>query len=159
LKCGLFLLSGNNERGILLVDLLLALALALLIIAILQPAAGLVLNGYMNSSNCAELQYSARSALDCIQQDVRTSRDFHINEDGSKLIITGAGGEYICIYAGFGNLYRTYEGTVVPVAENCSTVSFAKFGSRLQGQLQLENQDGDYEIEFLCFSRVLHAQE
>jgi len=142
-----------------LIDLLLSLALALLMIAVLHQVAGLVFSGYRNNCNHAELLYSARTALDCIEQDIRTSQDFQVSADGSKLIITGAGGEYICVYAGSGNLYRTYEGTVVPVAENCSTVNFTKSGSRLQGRLQLENQEGDYEIKFFCFSRVRHAQE
>jgi type II secretory pathway pseudopilin PulG len=158
LKCGLFLLSGNNERGILLVDLLLALALALLIIAILQPAAGLVFNGYMNSSNQAELQYSSRSALDFIQQDIRTARNFQVSEDGSQLIITGAGGKNILIFARNGNLYRKYKSTV-PVAENISAVDFIKSGSTLQGKLKLYSEDTDYEVDFFCFSRVLKAQE
>lgn len=159
LKSSLLVVFGNDERGLMLMDLLLGLALALLIIGILQQVTGLVFNGYRNSSNRAELQYSARSALDCIQQDIRTSRDFQVSADGSKLIITGAGGEYIYIYVGYGNLYRVYEGTTVPVVENCSAVSFAKSGSRLQGQLQLQKQEENCEIEFLCFSRVLHAQE
>lgn len=159
LKSSLLFLYGSNERGIMLIDLLLSLALALLMIAVLHQVAGLVFSGYRNNCNHAELLYSARTALDCIEQDIRTSQDFQVSADGSKLIITGAGGEYICVYAGSGNLYRTYEGTVVPVAENCSTVNFTKSGSRLQGRLQLENQEGDYEIKFFCFSRVRHAQE
>ena len=159
LKSSLLFLYGSNERGIMLMDLLLSLALALLMIGVVQQVAGLIFSSYRNNSNQAELLYSARVALDCIEQDIRTSQNFQVSADGSKLIITGAGGEYICIYAGSGNLYRTYEGTVVPVAENCSAVSFARSGSRLQGRLQLENQEDDYEIEFFCFSRVRHAQE
>lgn len=158
LNHSLLLLSGHKERGIMLIELLLALALALLIIGILQQVTGLVFNGYKNSNNRAELQYSSRMALDCIQQDIRTSRDFQVSADGNKLTITGPGGENIYIYANNGNLYRVYKSTV-PVAENFSAVEFIKSGSKLQGKLIMHNQDDDCEIEFCCFSRVLQAQE
>lgn len=151
-------LVGNDEQGFMLMELLLGMTLALLIVGILQQVAGLVFSGYLNNSNRAELHYSARVALDCIQQDIRTSRNFQVSADGSKLIITGPGGENIYIYANNGNLYRVYNSTV-PVAENFSAVEFIKSGARLQGKLMLHNQDDDYEIEFYCFSRVLQAQE
>lgn len=158
LKLSSLFFSANDERGNMLIELLLGFALALLIIGILQQAAGLVLSGYRNSNNRAELQYSSRMAMDCIQQDIRTSRDFQVSADAGKLIITGAGGENIRIYANNGNLYRVYKSTV-PVAENISAVEFIKSGPRLHGKLMLHNQDGDYEIEFCCFSRVMQAQE
>jgi hypothetical protein len=147
-----------NERGLMLIDLLLGLALALLMIGILQQIAGLVFSGYVNSSDRAELQYSSRMALDCIQQDIRTARDFQTNADGSHLMISGSGGENILIFVGNGNLYRKYDSTV-PVAENISKVNFIKSGSMLQCKLQLQNQEDGYEIEFFCFSRPLKAQE
>ncbi|MDD3853320.1 MAG: hypothetical protein ACOX6L_01310 [Syntrophomonadaceae bacterium] len=150
--------TGADEHGIMLVDLLLGLALALLVIVSLQQISTLLLNGYSHNSEQAELQYSSRMALDCIQQDIRTSRDFQVNADGSQLIITGAQGENICIYTYGGNLYRRDVSTV-PVAENISAVSFTKTGSRLQGKLKLHSQDDDYEVNYFCYSRVLQAQE
>lgn len=141
-----------------LIELLLGLALALLLMGILQQVAGLVFYSYRNSNDRAELLYSSRTALDCIQQDIRTSQDFQVSADGSRLLITGAGGENICIYASNGNLYRVYKSTV-PVTENFSAVEFIKSGSKLQGKLMLHNQDSDCEMEFFCFSRVLQAQE
>lgn len=150
--------TGADERGVLLVDLLLGLALALLVIVTLQQISTLILNGYSRNSEQAELQYSSRMALDCIQQDIRTSKDFQLNADGSQLIITGAGGENIRIYANGGNLYRR-DASTIPVAENISAVSFTKSGSRLQGKLKLHSQGDDYEVDFFCFSRVLQAYE
>lgn len=149
----------GNEQGMMLMDLLLGLALALLLIGILQQVTGLVFSGYGNSNNCAELQYSSRMALDCIQQEIRTARDFQVNAEGSQLIITDAGGENIQIYTKDGSLYRTYEGTAVPIAENLSSVNFIKSGSKLQCELKLHSQDDDYEVNFFCFSRVLQMQE
>ena len=149
----------GNERGMMLMDLLLGLALALLLIGILQQVAGLVFSGYNTSSNRAQLQYSSRMAIDCIQQDIRTSQDFQVNADGTRLSITGADGDNFSIYANYGNLYRTYAGTAVPVAENLYSVNFIKSGSKLQGELKLRSQDDDYEINFFCFSRVLQVQE
>jgi len=158
LNCGDFFFSGNDERGMMLMDLLLGLALALLLIGILQQVAGLVLSGYNTSSNRAQLQYSSRMAMNCIQQDIRTSRDFQVSADGTQLIINDASNENVKIYAKYGNLYRTYEGTAVPVAENLTSVNFIKFGSKLQCELKLHSQDDDYEVNFFCFSRVLQMQ-
>lgn len=149
----------GNERGMMLIDLLLGLALALLLIGILQQVTGLVFSGYGNSSNRAELQYSSRMALDFIQQEIRTARDFQVNADGSQLTITEASGEDTQIYAKDGNLYRTYKGTAVPIAENLHSVNFIKSGSKLQGKLKLRSQDDEHEINFFCFSRVLQMQE
>lgn len=147
-----------NERGIMLIDLLLGLALALLIIVTLQQISELILNGYSQNSEQAELQYSSRMALDCIQKDIRTSHDFQVSGDGSQLIIIGAGGENIRIYAFGGNLYRR-EVSTIPIAENISAVGFVKSGFGLQGNLKLHNQGDDYEVNYFCFSRVLQAKE
>jgi Tfp pilus assembly protein PilW len=149
----------GNERGIMLIDLLLGLALALLLLGILQQVAGLVFKGYSASSNQAELQYASRMAIDCIQQDIRAARDFQVSADGSRLTISGANGDNVSIYAKYGNLYRTYEGTAVPMAENLAAVNFIKSGSRLRCELKLHSQDDDYEVNFFCFSRVLQMQE
>lgn len=158
LKISSLFLYRNDERGIIVINLLLGLALALLMIGVLQQVAGLVFSGYMSNSNRAELQYSSRMVLDCIQQDIRTARDFQVSADGSQLTITSADGGNIRIYVNNGNLYRRDVSTV-PVAENLYAVNFVKSGSRLQGKLELQDEESTYEIEFFCFSRALKAQE
>lgn len=151
-------LSVNDERGITLVGLLLGLTLALLMIGILQQLTSLIFYGYMNSSNRAELQFSSRIALDWIQQDIRSAQDFQVSADGSQLTISSATGVDIHIYVNNGNLYRKKVSSL-PIAENFSNVNFIKSGSRLQGKLQLHKQENDYEVDFLCFSRAMKAQE
>lgn len=159
LKLSALSFPASDEQGNMLIELLLGFALALLTIGILQQAVGLVLNGYRNSGNRAELQYSARVAQNWIQQDIRTARNFQVDADAAILMITGPDGEDIRIYASNnGNLYRVYK-SKVPVAENISAIEFIKSGARLRTKITLHNQGGDYEIEFCCFSRVMQAQE
>lgn len=148
----------SGEQGSLFIELLLALCFSLVILGILQQLTSLVYTDHNNNANQAELQYSARMALDCIQRDIRCARDFEVSADGSKLIITDAGGKIICIYVQNGNLYRQYVSNI-PVAENLTAVHFDKSDATLQGKLKLKNNTSNYDLDFFCFSRTLQAQD
>lgn len=158
LKNSMFFLSTDNERGIMLVDILLGLAFTLVLIAILQQVASVVMKGYMNSCNQADIQYSLRSVFDSIQEDVRTAQGFQVSAGGNQLNITTTDGENIIIYAQNGNLYRKYK-TSVPIAENISAVNFVKYNSVLQCNLKLNSENTEYEIDFFSFSRISLTQE
>ena len=148
----------TGEQGAILMELLLVLCLSLVILGILQQLTGLVYDAHINQQNQAELQYSARMALDCIQRDIRCARNFQVSADGSKLTITDAEGKRIRIFVQNRNLYRQ-DGSSSPVAENLASVNFRKSVSTLQGKLELEDTNSNYCLDFFCFARALKAQD
>ncbi len=157
-RCRLKNLCLRPERGAIFIEILLALCLSLFVLVILQQLMGLVYEAHINDSNRAELQYSARMALDCIQRDIRCARDFQVSADGSKLIISGAEGENIRIFVQNHNLYRQ-DVSNNPVAENMASVHFRKSAAALQGKLELEDSKSNYDLDFLCFARAQYAQD
>lgn len=149
----------KREQGYIYINMLLGLCLSLFILAVPQQLMGLVYEVHNNNCNRAELQYSARMALDCIQRDIRCARDFQVSADGSKLMITDADGEPIRIFVQNHNLYRQ-DGSSNPVAENMTAVHFHKSAAVLQGKLELEDSEsGSYSLDFLCFARTRAVQD
>lgn len=149
----------KRERGTIYLDILLGLCLSLFILAVPQQLMGLVYEIHNNNYNRAELQYSARMALDCIQRDIRCARDFQVNGDGSKLTIVGAEGETIRIFVQNHNLYRQ-DVSNNPVAENMAAIHFNKSAAALQCQLELEDSESrSYALDFFCFARAQNAQD
>ena len=153
-KSKMIVSSRMGEQGSLFIELLVALGLSLLILGILQQLMGLVYFAHINSACQAELQYSARMALDCIQRDIRCAQDFQVSPDGRKLMITDAEGKNICIFIQNHNLYRQDVSSIL-VAENLSAVNFRKSAAVIQGKLELEDTRSNYCVIFCYFSRTL----
>lgn len=148
----------HAEKGAVLFDLLLGLCFSLIIITTLQQLSGLLLAAQGEQAEQAELQYSARMALACIQRDLRCARDFQTSADGSKLIITDADGNTVRIFVQSHCLYRRNVSTI-PVAENLLSVQFSKSSAGLQGILELQSGQQDYRLPFYCFARAMQAQQ
>lgn len=155
---GITIISPVGERGTIFTDLLMGLCLSLLILGIMQQLTGSVFEAHSRHANQAELQYSARMALDCIERDLRCARDFQVSADGSKLMIWDADDNYIRILVLNNNLYRQ-DVRSIPVAENLSAVHFNKNDAGLRGKLELKNGLNSYSLDFFCFARAMKDQD
>lgn len=144
----------NEEGAAAFVDFLVGLCLSLMLFGLMQQVAGMVYTVHSTHLNQAELQYSARMALDCIQREIRAARDFKVSEDGSKLMITDAEDKNIYIFVKNNNLYRQ-DVSCTPVAENLSAVHFRKTAAGLQGNLELNGSKSNYGLDFYCYARSL----
>lgn len=149
--------SSGREHGRIFLDLLAALCLFLLIMGILQQLTGFFCGSYGRYAAQAELHYSARMALDCIEKDLRCARDFQVSADGSKLVITDAKDQNIRIFVRNANLYRQ-DVSSIPVAENMSAVHFIKKGDGLLVQLKLTDGQNSFRLDFFCYARALKDQ-
>jgi len=149
--------SAGREHGSVFLDLLVGLCLSLLILGIIQQLTGFFCASYGRHAAQAELQYSARMALDCIEKDLRCARDFQISADGRKLIIRDAKDQNIRIFVQNTNLYRQ-DVSSIPVAENMSAVHFTKKDDGLLAQLKLTDGQNNFCLEFFCYARALKGQ-
>lgn len=156
-RSGLSTVLAAKEKGAVFIDLLLGLCFSLVILASLQQLASTVYTVYNCHANQAELQYSARMALDSIEKDVRCARDFQVSADGKKLMITDLDDQEVCFFVRNKNLYRE-DVSCTPVAENLWAVHFQKTAEGLQGKLQLKNSASNYSLDFYCFARALKDQ-
>lgn len=147
----------EREKGSVFLDLLVGLCLSLLILGIIQQLTAFFCVSYGKHAAQAELQYSARMALECIKKDLRCARDFQVSADGSKLIITDAKDKNIRIFVQNTNLYRQ-DVSSIPVAENMSTVHFTKKNDGLLAQLNLSDGQNNLCLDFFCFARALKSQ-
>ena len=143
---------GTDEKGALLVDLLMGLALGLAVL-------GLVLNMLvvMETSNHqqsieAELLYSGRVVQEVIQSQVRTAVDMEVINGGKTLMITDPEGKTTAYYSEIGNFYRSYK-TSNPVAENVKSVRFVESEECLLVEVELQREEDSWQISFVCAIR------
>lgn len=158
IKSRLIVSSQSGEQGAIFIDLLIALGLSLVIMGILQQLVVLVYAAHINNSHQADLQYSARMAVDCIQRDIRCARDFKVSPNGSVLMITDTEGRNIRIFIRNHHLYRK-EVSSIAVADNLMTAHFHKSSAVLRGELELADSKSNYGLDFFCFARTLKAQD
>ena len=143
---------GTDEKGALLVDLLMGLALGLAVL-------GLVLNMLvvMETSNHqqsieAELLYSGRVVQEVIQSQVRTAVDMEVINGGKTLMITDPEGKTTAYYSKIGNFYRSYK-TSNPVAENVKSVRFVESEDCLLVDMDLQREEDSLQMNFVCAKR------
>jgi Tfp pilus assembly protein PilW len=144
--------SGLDEKGALLVDLLVGLALGLVVL-------GLVLNMLvvMETSNRqqsveAELLYSGRVVQEVIQNQVRTAVDIEVINGGKTLMITDPEGKTTGYYSEKGNFYRYYK-TPNPLAENVRSVRFVESEDCLLVDVELRREEDSLLMSFVCAKR------
>lgn len=143
---------GADEKGALLVDLLVGVALGLAVL-------GLVLNMLvvMETSNRqqsveAELLYSGRVVQEVIQNQVRTAVDIQVINGGNTLLITDPEGKTTAYYSEKGNFYRYYK-TSNPLAENVQSVRFMESEDCLSVDVELQREEDSWQMSFVCAIR------
>jgi Tfp pilus assembly protein PilW len=143
---------GTDEKGALLVDLLVGLALGLTVL-------GLVLNMLMvmetssrQQSIEAELLYSGRVVQEVIQNQVRTAVDIEVINGGDILVITDPEDKKTRYYSQKGSFYRSYK-TSTPVAENVKSVRFVESEDCLLVDMELQREEDSLLMSFVCAKR------
>lgn len=119
--------TGSNQ-GTTLLEMLVALALGALLISGLISFFWSGINIFGDQAERTELQYSARTSMQQMGDDIRSAQAVEIQEYGAKINIVSTSGETVRYYRLNNQLYReatSSRGTAkVPVAENIAYLNF-----------------------------------
>lgn len=151
--------DGWHNQGTTLLEVLLALGLSWLI-------AGLLLMIYTNSSNAyltlaayADAQYTARSIMEQIGDDIRGAPVLEATAGGSELKVTAYNHDLIRYRLEGNQLYRlktTGSGTAkVPIAENVSAIRFEDSNGLITSNVEITIDQTSYHLNRIFGSRLL----
>jgi len=120
---------GSNEKGITLVEMLVALALVSVVFSGLMGVYWVGSKSYENQAASSDAQYAARMAAQIIVEDIRGAAEAETQEEGAKLRLLTASGEDVVYYRQANNwLYRDGNAKT-PIAENITGLSFTRNNS------------------------------
>lgn len=116
------------SRGTTLLEILLVLGLSSLVVGALLTVYVSTGDAYQTLAEYSDTQYTARSAIGQISEDIRGASAIEIVADGSELRVITSTNALISLYMENNQLYRvktTALGTAkVPIAEKVSYLSF-----------------------------------
>jgi len=117
----------NGQAGFTLVEMLVSLALASLIVTALMSVYWSANSLFTRQSADSEAQYGARSAMQRVVDDVRVATLAPVVVDNNtKLVLTQSSGRVEYYRNTINNdLYRSFGGNVVPVAEGITYLYFS----------------------------------
>lgn len=146
------------KQGTTLLEILLALGLGSLIIAALLTTYMSAGNSYQKLAAYSDAQYSARSSLDQIGQDIRGACVIEIIAGGTGLSLLTSSGDLIRYWTENDQLYRvktTSLGTAkVPIAEQVSFLSFAGNAGLVTATIDITVDDTTYRLSRSVCSRI-----
>ena len=147
-----------HNRGTTLLEILLALGLSSLIVSALLTVYLSVSNAYQKLTAYADAQYSARSAIDQVSEDIRAASVMEIVADGSELRLLIPNGESIRYYMDNSQLHRvktTSLGTAkVPIAEKVSCLSFNGNNHLVTATIAITIDETTYRLSRSVCSRL-----
>jgi prepilin-type N-terminal cleavage/methylation domain-containing protein len=121
--------ATDSNQGTTLLEMLVALALGAIIISGLISFYWSGCNIFGDQMERTELQYSARTSMQQMGDDIRSAQEVEIQEYGAKINIVSTSGETVRYFRQNNQLYReatSSRGTAkVPVAENITYLNFA----------------------------------
>jgi prepilin-type N-terminal cleavage/methylation domain-containing protein len=121
--------SGWHNRGTTLVEMLVALALSSLLMGGLISVYGSGSYIFAEQAAYTDAQYSVRSSVQQMEEDIRRAATVAILDNGAQLSLGIASGELVRYYQYNNQLFRediTSQGTTrLPIAENISYLQFS----------------------------------
>ncbi|MDR1615404.1 MAG: hypothetical protein LBR98_00050 [Syntrophomonadaceae bacterium] len=115
----------KDNKGYLLIEVLVALPLMIMTAAALWSILWLGLNVYRQHEDKSEIQYFCRTALQFIQDDVKKGANLALAGVSNDLQITDESGKLTVYYWMGGRVYRQSEGfSPLPVCEGIESLNF-----------------------------------
>lgn len=147
------------KRGTTLVEILLALGLGSIIVSALLSVYLSVSHAYKKLTAYAEVQYTARSAIDQIALDIRGASVIEILTGGTVLSLSTSNGDLIQYWEANNQLYRvktTGLGTArVPIAERVSYLSFNGNAGLVTATIDITVDETTYRLSRYICPRIL----
>lgn len=147
-----------HNRGTTLLEILLALGLSSLMVGTLITVYLSASNAYQKLAEYSDAQYTARSAIGQIGEDIRGASAIEIGAGGSELRLITLTNDLICYYMENNQLYRvktTDFGTAkVPIAEMVSDLSFNVKNSLVTANIEITIDATTYRLSRTVYSRL-----
>lgn len=143
-------MSGN--KGMTVVEVLLALALSAVVISLLFMIFSLFTRAYENNINGMDAQYSARMVVFNINKDIRSAKQIELIGD-EKIIIT-VEEEPLSYYLEKGTVYR-HSRAKIPIAEKVVALSFNRQDSLINYSVTTGLLGYEYELDVTCGPRAV----
>lgn len=146
---------SNDERGITLIELLVALALTGIVLTGLMSVYWSASYAFEREYSKSDTQYSARQAKERISNDLRESKSFLIQDGGQKLHLV-KDGEEVDYYVNNQQLYRdSSNASPSPVVNNIESITFSgSVPGLLEVTVAAKVKDNEYSLTFACKSRI-----
>ncbi len=149
----------RHNRGTTLLEMLLALGLSSLMISLLLMIYSSSSGAYQKLAAYCDVQYTARSVIEQIGDDVRGAAGIEIMASGSELEVTTYNNDLIRYRLENSRLYRlktTSMGTAkVPIADQVSTVSFAGSNGLITAKVEITMDQTSYQLSRVFGSRMM----
>jgi len=147
-----------RNRGTTLLEILLALGLTSLIIGALITVYSSASNAYQKLAEYSDAQYTARSAIGQIGEDIRGASAIEIVTAGSELRLTTLNNDLIRYYMENNQLYRVKTsglGTAkVPIAAGVSCISFNGHNSLVTATIEITIDETTYRLSRTVYARL-----
>lgn len=148
-----------NNRGITLLEVLLALGLSSLIVGALLTVYSTSSSAYQKLAACADAQYTARSVVEQIGDDIRGASFIEIGTGGSELRVITPNNNLIRYNTENYQLYRsktTSLGTAkIPIADGVSGLSFVDNNGLVTVNIEITIDHNSYQLQRSFYSRLI----
>lgn len=152
------MINSWHNRGTTLLEILLALGLSSLIIGALITVYLGASNAYQKLAEYSQVQYTARSAIGQIGEDIRGAPAVEIVAGGSELQLITTNNVLIRYYMENNQLYQVKTsglGTVkIPIAAGVSSISFNGNNSLVTVTAEITSDDTTYNLSRAFYSRL-----
>jgi len=147
-----------HDRGTTLLEILLALGLSSLIVGAMITVYLSAGNAYQKLAAYADAQYSARTVIDQIGEDMRGASFIEILPDGSEIELVTSNNDLIRYYVVNNQLYRlktTVFGTgIVPIADKVSCLTFNGNNGLVTATIEITIDQTTYRLSRAFCSRL-----
>lgn len=141
-----------SEKGMTIMEVLLALALSSIIISLLFMIFSLFTDAYKNSINAMDAQYSARMVIFNISRDIRSAYQIELAGD-EKIIITGKS-KTVSYYMENEVVYHHENKTKIPIAEKVGRLTFSQQGLVITITVAAGAPGHEYCLNAACLPRA-----
>lgn len=148
-----------DSRGQTLIETLVAIVLFSFVFSGLIAFFLFGNNMFAHLLNQTDVQYSVRSSVGIIGQDVRGGRGIELLAKNTELRLTAWNGNQIRYYCYNNQLYREQinnSGAVrIPVAENITSLGLARYGQLLMVNISATKEGAHYELSTGFYLRII----
>lgn len=146
------------NRGTTLLEMLLALGLSTIVVGAMITVYLSSNNAYQKLAEYSDAQYTARSAISQIAEDIRAATATEIGPDGSELRLRTLNNDLIRYYMENNQLYRVKTSSLgtgkVPVAEKVSRICFNSNNSLVTATIEVTIAETTYHLSRTVYSRL-----
>jgi Type II secretory pathway, component PulJ len=154
--------DGWRNRGTTLLEVLLALGLSSLLVGLLLMVYTSSSNAYQTLAAYADAQYTARSIMGQIGDDIRGAPVIETAAGGAELRVTAYNHDIIRYQLEGDQLYRlktTGSGTAkVPIAEKVSAIRFEASNGLITTNVEITIDQTSYRLNRVFGSRLIQQE-